>query len=776
MAERSFGDNDSPYDGAGRLFTKAPNKSATDDDKARYALQRWKKQRDHWLGLYQIWAKIILFIMGKHWHLWNGQEARWVPEKHIPRWRQRPCIPWTFAVFRTFLAKLTKQRPTYEVAPPSGDQADRDSAALSESILQSLWRTLKMDVLLRKLIAWLFVTATAYVEVRWDPDGGDDQELTEKVRHPLTGELVDCPCDEDGEPILKKQAIPEIPGMEFQVPDEDAKPALVRKGEIGLALINPMSIRFNPDANSPDEAYEWFVGEMWPKQQAADEFKMDINEMLTSSDEDMMQVQDQLHDATATAQNQFNVWGGDRRGAIGPRVLVLRYYCKPDADFPKGRHWIQVGFQMTPDGEKDLPYGFWPPFVSIEDVPIAGQPTGASLGAQVVPLNEQYNKITAKIREHQLLMAMGGKYRVSPNNAKVKITSDPGQVVVDVDFFRGPSGGIEQLKPLPLPAEVYQERARIVEDLQVVSAMSEVALGTRPEGTPSGRSILASQESSDSVLGPTLQSLESGFEEIGRRMLVIARAYYEEKRLIKIRGENGEWQIKSFMGADLGTTADVRVQMGSMFPWSKSARIDTAIQLLSSLPQLVVNPQSGEVNQERLAKFLDVGGLQVFQSDEDPDLVEINREHAEFEAYSPVTGWEPDPITGQAQPPALGFWQDAPKHLAEHQNFLKRDAARFRAWHPDAQHAFLSHILQTIQQIQGIVQQTMPGADGMAGEPPSAAGQQAPPGAGGPGGPPGPPPPPGGGGAPPGATQPIGDNTGAPPTHLTPADMASAGG
>src|SRR6185312_2228479 len=121
---------------------------------------------------------------------------------------------------------------------------------------------------------------------------------------------------------------------------------------------------------------------------------------------------------------------------------------------------------------------------------------------------------------------------------------------------------------------------------------------------------------------------------------MLARKYYTEERTMRIRGENGEWEIKSFLGADLGDSVDVRIQMGSMFPWSKSAKLDTVIELLNSQigPGLVRNAD-GSTNGQKLAKLLDVGGISAFQSDQDPDLVEINREHAEFEAFDPAQGW-----------------------------------------------------------------------------------------------------------------------------------------
>jgi hypothetical protein len=74
------------------------------------------------------------------------------------------------------------------------------------------------------------------------------------------------------------------------------------------------------------------------------------------------------------------------------------------------------------------------------------------------------------------------------------------------------------------------------------------------------------QEAVDAVLTPTLFNIENALQEVGRRMLVLARDHYTEERILKVRGHSGRWEIRSFMGADLGDSIDVQVQIGSSFP------------------------------------------------------------------------------------------------------------------------------------------------------------------------------------------------------------------
>ena len=124
--------------------------------------------------------------------------------------------------------------------------------------------------------------------------------------------------------------------------------------------------------------------------------------------------------------------------------------------------------------------------------------------------------------------------------------------------------------------------------------------------------------------------------------------------------------------------------------------------MLSKFPGLVQGP-NGEVDKEALSRYMDTGapGLGAFESDEDSDLMEVQREHAMFEAYNPREG--------QNQLPQLAFWQSQPKHLAAHYDFMKRDRARFEKWAPEAQAAFINHMQLTAKAVNDLAS-AMPGA------------------------------------------------------------------
>lgn len=621
----------------------------------------------------------------------------YVSERNQPKWRQQPTTNFTYSVYRTALAKLTKQRPTFLVVPASGDSDDRASAELGLSLLKYWYAELKTPKTVRKMLAWVLTAGTGYINADWDTDAGAIQDL--KVSHTAQDGTVtdDVPADEDGNAYLD----------EAGAPDMTKQPHRVGLGDVRISSVDPMWVRYNPEAESPEEAEEWLVAEPSSVIAVAEQFGLEVSEVDGVMDDELISVTDMITSAVAGSGVVAPfASGSDNTQAKGKRTLLLRYYRKPCPDYPEGRHWIQAGRKIV-QPESGLPEGFWPPYVAIQDTPIPGQAHAIGMLQNVIGLNERINTIDGRIREANETMARGGKWVVSPADQQLVITSDPAQVLISKGYADGKPP--VQTQPKGLPPQITEERATVVRDLQVVSAMSEIAMGQKPEGVDSGRGLLTLQEATDSVLGPTLEAMENGLAEVGRRLLVLAQRHYKEERTVKIAGENGQWQFRSFKGADLTDGLDVQCQAGSSFPWSKSARMDMILQLLGTPVGLglVVDPSTGKTNHIKLSSLLNVGGIEAFQSDQDPDADEIEREHAQFENGENVE---------------IGFWQDHAAHWSGHADFLKRDRARFDRWNPASQKAFLAHVQQTEAVIGQAMGQMAQGAQAM-----QEGGQQQPP-------------------------------------------------
>jgi hypothetical protein len=783
-------------------YQAPPPVDASDEDKADYVVARYAVQDEHYRGLYQQWIKVLLFLVGKQWLKWNEQLSSFQTDDDVPPWRQQPVTNWTYAFFRAMRAKLTKNRPSLEVVPPSSDSEDREAAKLGEAVLEFLWRHLKSPQKVMRAIGWFVCTGNVFFDVSWDEAAGRAMPRTVLVEIPNESHDpsdpasqatvdVECACDEDGEAYRRPAEAGEEPALDGGEPyDLEREPDVEPEGEVDLNVDDPFSVRFNPDAPSPEEANEWFITKLWPKQKVIAAFNLDDDEefgLNFGSDGDASGMREEYEDvmsrAAAAAPEPFQspwsgIRGSDQSTAIGDRILVIYYFRKPDEyddESPEGRHFIVAGRKKVwppcaddakssatrkqadasdddddededseeyPNGEAPLPFGFWPPRIAAISTPVPGQPQGIGPLTQIVGLNEQYNYLDGKIAEKHVIDSMGGVWFVGPGDKGIQITSEPGQVKISKEMgAKGRAGAPFQAALQALPEPVYREREVCEHKMQSIGGVSQVDLSQRPEGVTAGRAFLVLQEASDSAVMPDLLALEEALEEIGRRELVIVQQKYTETRTIRIRGDKGGYEFRSFKGADLRDGLDVRVQVGSSFPWSKSAQFDSKISVLTAFPGLVADPQTGKVDREAFAKYMDTGatGLSGFESDEDPDMVEFDREIALFEAY--------DPERGSLQLPQLGPWMNIPVKQKLCYDFMKRDFSRFQRWTPDAQKAFFDWMMQLTVGVQRIVDMANPQAPGGTAGGDQASDQLAPPDAA------------GGAGAPPG---------GAPPTKAGP--------
>jgi len=674
-----------------------------------------------------------MFLVGKQWIRWDSLAGDFRLDTDVPEWRQQPVTNYTYAVYRAATAKLTKSKPTLECVPPSGDSEDRDAAQLSEAVLVFLWRHLKKPSKVIRAIGWLLCAGKVFLKSDWDDDAGELRPRTILVEiakaDGVEGETedVECACDEMGEPARREPLSAGETALDGGAPyDLDAEPEMEPIGEITFDVVDPLAVRLNPEATNPDDASEWFEARLWPVADACREFDVDPDDLEivgeAGAEDGREDIERLLSSVVAGPPDSFHQpmqrAGSSQEEGIGERALVIKYYREPCArdGYPEGRHWITAGGKKVwpKEGEAPLPYKFWPPLVAVIDTPVPGQPEGVALLSQVVPLNEAINVHDGKLGEFHTMCAMGGVTWVHPDDRGMVITTEPGQVKVSKGLAHGKPPIREKLVALPEP--VYLEREVFEAKLRTVAGMSQVDMGQKPEGVSAGRAFLVLQEASDAPLMPLLVALEEALCETGRRELVIAREKYSESRILKIAGAKGQYEFRSFVGADLRDGVDVRVQVGSMYPWSKSAQWDTKLSLIQALPALVTNAETGEVDEAKLARYLDSGvpGLKAFESEENPDLVEIDREHAMFEAFDPTN---PE---ASNQLPQLAVWQNQPLHQEHHFNFMKRNLARFQRWSPAAQEAFMEHMRLTteaiVQLAASMIPQGAPDDAAMTGE------------------------------------------------------------
>lgn len=642
---------------------------------AQYTRALWDEQDEYYAELGRVWTQNLLFLSNRQW---------WVPTRdpnnpfrppRVPPWKEMPVTNLTMAFFRTYLAKVLKNRPAWVVMPASTDPDDVHSAETGDQVLEAKWLELRLDRVLRMAVSWTLATGDGFLYPYWNSRTGRMVEASAYIDVPVydaegnqTGEeeaLVKL--DKRGEPILLANGRP----------DEGAEGAWVDEGDLGVRAFSPWQVRVNPEAETDDDL-EWvIISETRSLRELAISHPDLVDKIIP---EDVSRVtMDAAYASLGAVLGVRQSPVDDTRDRDLDKVLVLHYHEKPCPEYPKGRYWQTAGEKIVLEEPQDLPEGIWPPVVHLQDIMLPGRYHSASVVENVIPLNKRYNEINAAIREHHNLMSKG-KWLV-PRGSGLRqgsISNAPGEVLQYNPGFKP-----EQAQVAPVPPSLMDEREQVYSDFQIVSSMHSVSMGKAPPGISAGVAMLQLQEADDTDLNPFLTMLENAVAQLAGAALRIIRERYTTERLIDVVGPNQKYQVRAFKGSDLNGVRDVRPQAGSSFPWNKMAQQSMLLTLAAQMPQLFTNPETGQFDSAKFARMLPVGGLSALGNDSDLDVQEALREEEMFTLLG----------AGNNEVPQVESWQNHEVHYLQHIRILK--SAGYRDWTAQAKQAFIEHVEAT---------------------------------------------------------------------------------
>lgn len=684
---------------------------------ARYGRAFWDEQTEALRPTHNEWMQNLLFLVGRQW--WRLTERGTFEPVKVPDWYEQPVTNLCLPFYKTFLAKAVRSKPAWFVVPASTGPTDMQSATLGDEVLHAKFVELKVARRWRRALAWAIVTGNSFVLPFWNTDTGKLKKLEVDVDCPVydeegvpTGEteVLVVPCDEEGEPHLDERGRPA----------KGAKPHVIDQGEADFRVLSPFQVRVNADADADEDVYSFVVGEPTTLREIARNPRW--------KDKAAQVVPDNVEEIEGAAQMLAGFVNGpgsahtaprDRRDRDLPKALVVYYYERQSEDYPDGRYWVSAGDVLLEE-PGPLPDGFLP-LIHMQDVIIPGRYHGMATFSAVVELNREYNEHNAKIREHDNLF-IGGKWLIpAPSGIrKSDITTEPGECIKYNWPYKPEMARIE-----PLPPQVYQERERVVQDFQQVSGIRQVSQGGAPSGITAGIAIAALQEADDTDLGPFLSMGEESFAELAGYMLRMVRDNYTDERIYYAAGPTRGYMVRAFRGSDLEGAVDVVPQTGSSLALGVAARQQLLLEMAKALPELFKDPETGAFDTAKLARLLQIGGLESLYDSEDIDIQEACTEEETFSRL----GEDSNEI------PQVSPWQNHEVHWRQHRRTLA--GGEWKQWGPEAQNAFLQHFAQTVamrdmarMRMMGQAAGMMPGAGGEGGLPAGAEGPPMPPEAG----------------------------------------------
>lgn len=536
-----------------------------------------------------VWLLNLSYYLGEQWVFYNRGR---IDRPKLDPWRITLTDNRIIGVVRTELAKMTKQKPVWQVIPTTADDADLEAGRTGEKILDYLWRHLTMRNRLTDALLWSRITGAGFWKVTWDS---------------AKGASVDVVIDGTGQPVEHAQYGGPIRAQDMGTLPDGLTSKRMAVGDVNVETISPFDLYPDPIAKQLEDA-EWVIQESIK----SPEYVFEHFGKRVTPDVDV---------AAGPVEGRMFPTSQTGNTSSYRAVRVREYWCKPNSAHPNGCRavWAKGEFLMPPS---DNPYGCLP-YVMFKGVPVPGRFWPTCLVEQLRPVQTALNKSESQIAENAA--KVGNPAMLISRQANTKVSGVPGEII-DYDDTT-PNAIPSYLQAPALPQYVLEQQDRAEASIESISGQHEVSNAQVPAGVTAASAINLLLEADDTRLGPAIYDMEEVLGQAGEMLLKLVAQYWTDERTIMIAGQDHAFSVMQFKGAALRENTKVEVQAGSAFPQSKAARQAAIMQFLNLVLQ---NPQSLSLDPSQIKEMLidmEAGGLEKAFSDMSKDEGQVNTEN-----------------------------------------------------------------------------------------------------------------------------------------------------
>jgi hypothetical protein len=162
--------------------------------------------------------------------------------------------------------------------------------------------------------------------------------------------------------------------------------------------------------------------------------------------------------------------------------------------------------------------------------------------------------------------------------------------------------------------------------LKDIFSLNEVVQGDVPPNVEAGVAIDLLQEAASDRLAPQILMMEKSLQLAGNLMLELAQKYYQEPRIIMLKGPGSRPKAERFETADILAGVQVKVETGSGLPRTRAGKQARVMQML----------QMGIISPTKAYKYLDMADFKSLQAQFEADEEQAMREHEKLLNNIPV--------------------------------------------------------------------------------------------------------------------------------------------
>lgn len=172
---------------------------------------------------------------------------------------------------------------------------------------------------------------------------------------------------------------------------------------------------------------------------------------------------------------------------------------------------------------------------------------------------------------------------------------------VEVDGNEPFSEVIAPLQTTPLPPEFYNQTAMILDDINLVSGVSEYQRGSMSEIRRTATEAAMIQDASNARSADKLAIIERGIGEVAKRVVVLCQQFMTTQQVARVAGPDGAMVWVPYDRDSLRGEYDFEVEAGSTQPQNETFRRQSALQIMDTMGVFI---EMGVVDPRKLAEHV----------------------------------------------------------------------------------------------------------------------------------------------------------------------------
>lgn len=559
------------------------------------------------------WLRNHHYYNGRSFLVWNESNQRWSDESE---WDD-PYIANLIrpTILRT-VAKVTGAKFVPRTAPETAEASNRAAARLGERALMHLWDSVDFQGITERAATNALVMGTGFYKVFWDKASGPDIRMY---------------TDDSGELLMDAVSREEEMEKEMLGQYKD-----IKAGDVGITAVSPFSVIPDEDLVDDDMSKCRYITELKLCRRSflVEMYgETEVKEVSFDDQEEFEMLSEQLKNENSTGT--FITESCSQEDDMDPRVLCREYYEAPTMEFPEGLRLVVAGGKILSYGPNiHWKLGLFFPYVPVQYGLDPEKFWKDSLVSQLVPVQEEYNRTRSQIVDNKDRMA-SPKWLV-PKGSELPdgaLVGKEGEIVE----FNPTVGAPAMSQPAPLPPYVSEHLQHLINEFQIIAADRDPTQAKTPSSLRSGVAIQLLDEKDRDVLSATMSQVKNAIQKVARMAMVMMGELYDEPRLLKVIGEDGDYDVQSFMGADLKRNYDVRIYVESGAGDSRAGRQSAILDYV----QLGILDPTNPEDKRSILKALEFGDPQAFVSETIVDERVAERENDQMRngVEAPVLPW-----------------------------------------------------------------------------------------------------------------------------------------